>query len=280
MPDHSGIRITESYVSQLITLGREAVQRLVRAPLHSKKAEARQRVARHSLIVFTIAASIIFGLMLLVDATAIGLMPPRRTASLWPVRILTDFSDAAFVLCVLAACLLVTLFLVPTLRGVSRAVLAALGTRFQFLFLSVALTDIVVEILKPLVGRGRPFVGDIGVMNFSPFEGTEAFKSLPSSHASTAWALALAVSFLWPRLTPAMGVYALIMSACRVVLLAHHPSDVVAGALVAVVCTLFVRYWFAARRLSFTILSDGSIIPLAGPSWSTLKGVARKAVAP
>ena len=58
----------------------------------------------------------------------------------------------------------------------------------------------------------------------------------------------------------------------RLVLLAHHPSDVVAGALIGVIGAMFVRYWFAARRLGFAIRHDGTIVPLAG----TLAGASQK----
>ncbi len=77
-----------------------------------------------------------------------------------------------------------------------------------------------------------------------------------------------------------MAVYALIIAATRLVLLAHHPSDVVAGALVGIVGAMFVRYWFAARRLGFAIQRDGSIVSLVGPSSGRLKRVARGAFAP
>ena len=85
---------------------------------------------------------------------------------------------------------------------------------------------------------------------------------------------------VWPRLRGAMLVYALAIGASRLVLLAHHPSDVVAGALLGVIGALFVRYWFAARHLVFTIRRDGAIAPLAGPSLGHLKRVARGAFAP
>jgi undecaprenyl-diphosphatase len=58
-----------------------------------------------------------------------------------------------------------------------------------------------------------------------------------------------------------MVVYALLIIASRLVLLAHHPSDVVAGAVIGVVGAMFVRYWFAARRLGFEIAQDGTITP-------------------
>ena len=61
-----------------------------------------------------------------------------------------------------------------------------------------------------------------------------------------------------------MLVYAVAIAASRLVLLAHHPSDVVAGALLGVIGAMFVRYWFAARHLAFTIRRDGAIEPLAG----------------
>ena len=71
-----------------------------------------------------------------------------------------------------------------------------------------------------------------------------------------------------------------VIAATRLVLLAHHPSDVVAGALVGTIGAMAVRYWFAARRLGFAIERDGTIVPLSGPSMDRLKGVARGAFAP
>jgi undecaprenyl-diphosphatase len=60
------------------------------------------------------------------------------------------------------------------------------------------------------------------------------------------------------------------------VLLAHHPSDVVAGALIGVVGAMGVRYWFAARSLGFAIGRDGAVSALA---LGRLKRVARGASA-
>ena len=95
-----------------------------------------------------------------------------------------------------------------------------------------------------------------------------------------AFALAFAVSALWPRLRVFMFTYAIVILLTRLVLLAHHPSDVVAGALVGTVCAMAVRYWFAARRLGFAIRSDGTIVPLPGTVSDRLKRVAHRASAP
>ena len=63
-----------------------------------------------------------------------------------------------------------------------------------------------------------------------------------------------------------MVVYALLIIASRLVLLAHHPSDVTAGALFGVIGAMAVRYWFAARGICFSISHDGAILPPAKPS--------------
>jgi membrane-associated phospholipid phosphatase len=112
------------------------------------------------------------------------------------------------------------------------------------------------------------------------FAGTEAYASFPSAHATTSVALAFAVSVLWPRLRVAMILYAVVIVLSRLVLLAHHPSDVVAGALLGVLGAMLVRYWFAERHLAFTIGRDGAIEALTGPSPPHLKRVAREAFAP
>jgi PAP2 superfamily protein len=91
---------------------------------------------------------------------------------------------------------------------------------------------------------------------------------------------AFAVSALWPQTRFFMLAYALVICATRLVLLAHHPSDVVAGALVGVIGAMVVRYWFAARRLGFAIERDGAIVALPGPSLERLKRVARGAPGP
>jgi undecaprenyl-diphosphatase len=77
-----------------------------------------------------------------------------------------------------------------------------------------------------------------------------------------------------------MWTYAVAIAASRVVLTAHFPSDVMAGAVVGVVGVLLVRDWFAARGLAFVLATDGLVRPLPGPSLARIKRVARQLVAP
>ncbi len=212
--------------------------------------------------------------MFALDAREIVLMPARGTAFLWPVRILTDFGKTAYVLEALAAMLFVILIVAPALPRSRRLLLITSARASSFCFLLSWFRFWPVKFSKLRVGRGRPFVGgEPNAFNFSHFAWTEAYASFPSGHAITSFALAFAVSAVWPRMRTTMMIYAFVIAVSRLVLLAHHPSDVVAGALLGVIGAMFVRYWFAARHLAFTITRDGEIEPLGGPSWERLKSL-------
>jgi len=265
------------YPAQLVAVVGHALAQLVRAPSHSRRAAAARKLARHSLWLSAAGAALVIVLMLALDRTEIQMMPARGTPALWPIRILTDFGKDVNVLSVLGVALVVVALVAGGMHGKRRALLLGFGTRLQYLFLSVAFSVSVTEILKYLIGRGRPFVGGkADPFNFIPLDGSGAYASLPSGHAVTAFALAVAVSALWPRLRLFIFTYAIVIVLTRLVLLAHHPSDVTAGALVGIVGAMAVRYWFAARRLAFAIQADGTIVPLTG----RLKRVARGASAP
>jgi membrane-associated phospholipid phosphatase len=254
---------SQNYFVQLFALLRHSAIQLVRAPSHSQRAEAARRLARHALLLTAILGVCVIALMIFLDAREIALMPGRGTPGLWPVRILTDFGRDAYVLLMLATALVVIAFASPLLQGTARARLLRFGTQMQYLFFAVLVPILLAEIVKWAAGRGRPFVGGkANAFNFAPFTGTEAYFSFPSAHAVTGFALAFAVGAVWPRARPWMLIYALSIAASRLALLAHHPSDVVAGALIGLLGALAVRYWFAARQLGFAIHTDGKIVPL------------------
>ena len=254
---------SRNYFVQLFAILRHCAMQLVRAPSHSQHAEAARRLARHAMLLTVILGASVIVLMIGLDAREIALMPPRGTPDLWPVRILTDFGKDAYVLWMLAAGLIVIALATPLLQGTARERWLQLGTRLEYVLFAVLVPVLFSEGVKWVVGRGRPFVGGkANAFNFAPLTGTEAYFSFPSSHAVTAFALAFAIGAVWPRTRPWVLVYALLIAASRLVLLAHHPSDVVAGALIGVLGAMAVRYWFAARQLAFAIHGEGKIVPL------------------
>ncbi|MDB5547019.1 MAG: phosphoesterase, PA-phosphatase related [Tardiphaga sp.] len=270
----------QGYFARLGLLVAQGLLQLVRLPSHSRRAEAGRALARRTLLLMAAAAVGIVALMFVLDAREITWMPPRGTAGLWPLRIVTEFGKGDYVLAALLIALAVIVLIAPRLRGVAHATLLGLGTRVQFLYLAVLLPILTGELLKVVVGRGRPFVGgEPYAFHFSHFSWSEAYASFPSGHATASCALAFAVSALWPRWRGVMIAYAVIVIGTRLVLLAHHPSDVLGGALNGVLGAMVVRYWFAARRLAFVIRSDGGIVPLHGPTPRQLSQAARQVFA-
>jgi membrane-associated phospholipid phosphatase len=278
MSIQSGAEQSAGYLSRFFTIVSTSVTQLISAPSQQHRTEARRALARHALLTFAVAAVLVAALMIWFDAQEIALMPSRGTASLWPFRILTDFGKDNYVLLLLAVLLLAVLLAAPALHGSTERRLLAIGLRLQFMVLAISVPLIFGELVKWTAGRGRPFVGgQANAFNFTPFVGTEAHASFPSAHSITAFALAFAVAAVWPRWRGLMIAYALLIAFTRLVLLAHHPSDVVAGATIGIIGVMGVRYWFAARGLGFAIDDGGVISPVPG---GPLKGVAAGAPAP
>jgi undecaprenyl-diphosphatase len=163
----------------------------------------------------------------------------------------------------------------------SQRVLAAVAVRLGFLFSAIALPGLVVTIVKRLVGRARPLVGgSVDPFLYLPLGWKVEYASFPSGHATDAFAAAMAIGALWPQVRPWMWTYAVVIAMSRVVLTAHYPSDVLAGAIVGVTGAILVRAWFASRGLAFAPGGDGGIRPMPGPSFARLKRVARQLIAP
>jgi undecaprenyl-diphosphatase len=263
MPVPSKAAAQRSYVSHAWTLIRASATELVSQPTAPDRRQAAGRLRWQLLWLAIIGSAAIVALMFGLDATEISTMPKRGDPSLWPARVLTDFGNDTYVLWALVAALVAVVLVGPLLQGASRARLLHLGTHLQYVFLAVLLPVLFAEGIKWVVGRGRPFVGGKpNPFNFVPFTGTEAYFSFPSNHSVTAFALAFAVGAVWPRMRILMFAYAVVIAATRLVLLAHHPSDVVGGALIGLIGAIAVRYYFAVRQLGFGIAENGKIDPL------------------
>ena len=106
------------------------------------------------------------------------------------------------------------------------------GVRAFFLFATIALSGIIADILKPLIGRARPveFLRH-GIYGFDTMTAAGfAWNSMPSGHATTAFTIGFALCMLYPRLRFLWLAYALLLAASRVMVDAHFLSDICAGA--------------------------------------------------
>ncbi len=224
------------------------------------------------------ALALVAGAMVVLDTRMIvaAAAAPNWISALF--NDLTGFGTSDWWLVPIGALLLIIAALAtPAMPQVSRRVLAAFTVRLGFVFAAIALPGLLVSVVKRLIGRARPFIGgDADPFLYMPFGWRPDYASLPSGHATNVFAALVAVGLVWPRARGVMLVYALIIAASRVIVLAHHPSDVIAGALVGTIGAFLVRDWFAARRLAFVMGPDGRVRALPGPSLKRLKMVARQ----
>lgn len=201
--------------------------------------------------------------------------------AIWPFDQITDFGLSGWFLWPLGILFLALAALPPTLTRLSQAVLAAVMVRVGFLFLAIGVPGLFVTTVKRMIGRARPLAtGQIDPFAFAPFIWRADYASLPSGHATTAFSVLVAFGTLWPRGRTVLLLYALLISMSRVMVMAHYPSDVLAGAVVGTVGALMVRRYFALRRLGFSAGPGGELRQYPGPSLKRIKAVARELLSP
>ena len=147
----------------------------------------------------------------------------------------------------------------PRLRPIAKP-MRALSAVPAFLFVSIAASGLAVDVMKIGFGRLRPkllFHSDL--YGFTWFGWRPDHWSFPSGHTATIVALLTALWWLWPRHLLFYILAAAIVAASRVVVGAHYPSDVMAGALVAVLTTWYVAVVFARWDIDLTAARRGRI---------------------
>ena len=137
-------------------------------------------------------------------------------------------------------------------------------TCFAFMVLgSVALSALVVNVLKYGIGRARPMHFDkLGDLSLHPLSMDATFASFPSGHATTMGVIFGIALMLLPQRRWLLLLFATsTVSSTRIFVGAHYPSDTIAGfglgCAVAIVCAL------ALGRLGFIFRSTKVGLPVA-----------------
>jgi len=94
------------------------------------------------------------------------------------------------------------------------------------------------NLLKDLLDRPRP-CNTLAAVHL--LVGCGSSFSLPSSHAANFSAVALHLSWFYPRAAPYLGGWALLVGTSRVYVGVHYPGDVLVGFLVGILAACVVR---------------------------------------
>lgn len=111
---------------------------------------------------------------------------------------------------------------------------------------AIALSGILVNLLKFLFGRTRPgMLYDHGIAEFMGPTFDSAIRSFPSGHAATVGAITGLVFLLAPRWRGAAIAFAIAVGLSRLLVGYHFVSDVIAGLAVGWLSVVLARLGFA-----------------------------------
>lgn len=131
--------------------------------------------------------------------------------------------------------------------GLATAVLIVLRRRWWaqrtgLLVAAVAVSGLIVNVLKVLFGRARPEAWwNHQIWGFDPLTLGRPMDSFPSGHATTLGAIAMAMILTWPRAWWAIAPAVATVAFSRVMIEAHYLSDVIVGLYLGALTTLALR---------------------------------------
>jgi undecaprenyl-diphosphatase len=176
---------------------------------------------------------------------------------------ITRLGESDWILIPSLVIFIVAAIAVPIARGyTAKRALRQLGLVAGFVFSGVGLPSLITLVVKRIIGRGRPELLDsVGAFDFRTLSwGDWGYQSFPSGHATTGFALCFTAAFVMPLSFPVMLGLAVLIGLSRIVLGAHYPTDVLAGAVIGALGAYLVRNIFASRRWLFRYAPDGTVI--------------------
>jgi membrane-associated phospholipid phosphatase len=133
--------------------------------------------------------------------------------------------------------------------GCDATALRRVETVALFVVASVALSGVIANLAKTVIGRARPMTEQGGVFDFAPLTFHHSWASFPSGHATTALAFATCLAMIWPRHGVAWLACGVFVALTRAFIGAHWMSDVVAGAVLGVLVPVVLWPRFCRRPL-------------------------------
>lgn len=126
-----------------------------------------------------------------------------------------------------------------------------LANHLLFMALAMVAAIFFETTLKYLLGRYRPeLLFQQGLYGFHFLSHQYLFNSTPSGHATRVFVLVTGLSLWWKRLTPLFLLLGLLVCFSRLLLEFHFLSDVVFGALLGTLATLWISKIYYSLTLS------------------------------
>lgn len=214
----------------------------------------RPRLIRHSLWVTLFAlAALALGVYRLDRLIAVFFARPELAQVYYWSREITNIGDSVHYFVISLAGIIFAKLLWPRLSFLRARVSAGLAQRIGawslFLLKALLLCGVVLHIFKFSIGRQRPHVAvDFYNLNFSPFNFHHHWQSLPSGHSQVLFTVATVAALIWPRGRWCFFVAALLFSFTRMTIHQHFFSDIMGGALVGYLVTVWMYHLWPPRK--------------------------------
>ena len=175
---------------------------------------------------------------------------------------ITELGDSLWYFLILISIFL-TCFLANKIKLISTKKYSYLKNFSIFGFIYLLSTGVVTQLIKHLVGRTRPnHINVDEVVFFNFFTTDSVLHSFPSGHTSTIIAVTFVLCLALPSLKFFLFISGSIIAISRIVVGAHYFTDVIAGALIAIIVYKLIKIFYAAKfpNISF---NDFEIQPIS-----------------
>ncbi|ALB01943.1 phosphatase [Francisella persica ATCC VR-331] len=166
---------------------------------------------------------------------------------------ITDVGKAEYILIICGVIVLARLFSnSEKLSTSARTLFNKVSAHAGFILATVAISGILGQILKMIIGRARPkFFLEYGSHYFQHFHAPGYdFASMPSGHSITVGAMFIAFFYIFPKLRYLWYVLIVIFAGSRIIVGSHYPSDVIFGVVFGCYCTAYIYYWMKNREIT------------------------------
>jgi membrane-associated phospholipid phosphatase len=210
---------------------------------------ARSRAALEYVLIGVGVAAFLFAF----DGSIAGFAAHLPRPFAWVSALVTQLGTAPYLLA--ASAVIALAAMIAARFGGARRVVAGyrvIAERAAYVFATIIVAGLAVQVVKHVIGRARPrYLDTLGPYHFDAFSLKASFASFPSGHATTAFAVAGAIGLIWPKARPWLLGLALLIGLSRILLGAHYPSDVVAGAALGLASAIGVAGLAARARIAF-----------------------------